>query len=87
MSDVRLNVKWIDGHRIARLRPNPNYPMGIDVDTSAGAVKTCTTSLPYPAERCGFYQIKCERCGLTALISTAGRLDDPRSVRVACKLN
>jgi hypothetical protein len=82
-----IKVKWIDGHRVARSRPNPQYPNGIDVDVSGGAFKTCITLLPYPALRCGFYSIKCDHCGLTGLITTAGRIDDPRSIKLACKLN
>jgi hypothetical protein len=82
-----IKVKWVDGHRIASLLPNPEFPNGIDVDISGGAFKTCSAVLPYPALRCGFYSIKCEECGMTGLITTAGRDDDPRSVKVACKLN
>jgi hypothetical protein len=42
--------------------------------------------LPYPAKRIGHYRIECELCGLRVACTTAGRPDDPRSIRIACKL-
>jgi hypothetical protein len=87
MTDVQWKVTWIDGHRLPRAPPDQQYPNGIDVDLSRGASVTCTRSLPYPAERCGMYAIVCERCGLRVAITTAGRIDDPRSAKLACKLN
>lgn len=40
---------------------------------------------PHPAPRCGHMDIHCEDCGLRAIITVAGRRDDPRSVILACK--
>lgn len=80
-----LTVEWIDRGREPQCEPNPDYPDGIDVDCSDGAQSTCSTPLPYPAKRCGLFLVKCERCGFTAAITTAGRADDPRSVIVPCK--
>jgi hypothetical protein len=42
--------------------------------------------LPYPAPRCGKYLINCETCGQTIMVTTAGRRDDPRTVKIACEL-
>ena len=79
-------VHWIDGRREPTCPPDPRYPNGVDLDISKGAAKTCTVRLPYPALRCGQYFIRCLACkGQTALITTAGRSDDPRSVKVPCR--
>ncbi len=88
MSDVksRLTVTWLDAKREPRVAPNPLYPKGKDVDVSAGAARSCSTPLPYPAPRCGVYMIECEDCGLRVGVTTAGRADDPRSVKIACLL-
>ena len=80
-----MKSKWIDHGREPRVKPNPLYPDGIDLDISRGAEKTCSTPLPYPARRCGVYQITCEVCGMSTIVTTAGRTDDPRSLKLACK--
>lgn len=77
-------VNWVDGNCEPRCPPNPEYPLGIDVDASHGAPKTCKVSLPYPAKRCGYYEVTCLACGSRASVTTAGRVDDPRSLTVAC---
>lgn len=82
---MTLKVLWHDSGREPRSPPNLHYPEGIDIDMSGGATVTCWTALPYPAKRCGQYFVKCTECGLTALVSTAGRVDDPRSVKLRCK--
>jgi hypothetical protein len=81
---VSLTFKWVDGHREPKEKPNPAYPLGIDVDMSHGAAKSCKTSLPYPTPRCGYYLINCTTCGYTVAVTTAGRVDDPRSIKVPC---
>lgn len=86
MNAARFKVAWIDRGFEPRLKPNPAYPTGIDLDLSDGSEPRCRSELPYPAKRVGFYQIECERCGKTALVTTAGRADDPRSVTLACKV-
>ena len=65
--------------------PNPKYPLGIDVDMSEGATRTCKASLPYPARCCGIWMVKCLDCGYVAAVTAAGRPDDPRSLKIACK--
>lgn len=82
MSD--FNIKWIDREREPENPPNPAYPIGIDIDLSEGATVTCKSKLPYPAKRIGFYLVKCNTCGFSTMITTAGRIDDPRSVTLAC---
>jgi hypothetical protein len=78
-------ITWHDSGREPQCAPNPDYPDGIDVNMAVGAAKQCTTPLPYPARRCGFYEVFCRQCGLRAAITTAGRPDDPRSVTLPCK--
>lgn len=100
---MTLQVEWVDGGREPRMPPDPRYPDGIDldetthqrIDVKSGAVisadadrKSCFTFLrPYPAPRCGSFVIECDVCGLRAIVTTAGRRDDPRSVRLPCKAN
>lgn len=78
-------VKWEDFKRAPKVAPNPNYPDGIDLDICKGGEGGCKVSLPYPAKRCGAYHVECDRCGSTALVTTAGRRDDPRSITMPCK--
>lgn len=82
-----VEVKWIDDKREPKCPPNPRYPRGIDVVAfpAKSAHKTRKVDLPYPAKRCGWYLVKCLRCQQQTMISTAGRVDDPRSVTIECK--
>jgi hypothetical protein len=82
---MTLKVTWIDHGREPKCPPNPAYPEGIDLDASRGATDTCETKLePYPTPRCGLFAVVCDECGQTVMITTAGRPDDPRSVKLAC---
>ena len=81
-----LKVEWIDKGREPKCAPDPEYPNGKDLDVSFGAERTCSTELPCPAKRCGLYIVRCEVCGYSVSITTAGRPDDPRSVKMACQL-
>lgn len=80
------DVRWIDGRRWPRHPANPYFPHGIDLDFAGDKPPSCIVQLPYPAKRCGQYAIECRDCGLRVLVSTAGRADDPRSVRLACAI-
>jgi hypothetical protein len=82
-----IEVSWVDRGRDPREKSNPQYPDGIDVDLSKGATRTCKVALPYPALRCGYYALRCGLCGYSAIITTAGRADDPRSAVLPCKSN
>jgi hypothetical protein len=81
-----FDVQWIDRGREPQCKPNPEFPNGIDLDCSAGAKRACLATLPYPAKRCGVYAIECKVCGKTVAVTTAGRLDDPRSIKIACNV-
>jgi hypothetical protein len=81
-----ITVHWIDSGREPRAAPNPEYPDGIHLDLSNGAERVCEVKLePYPTRRCGLFVLKCDVCGMSAGITTAGRPDDPRSAKLACK--
>jgi len=80
-----MRVTFLDGGREAQCPPDPLYPNGIKVDISRGAAQACVVNLPYPAPRCGQWVIGCERCHQVNIVSAAGRPDDPRQVRIACR--
>lgn len=80
----KFEIEWRDGNREPQCRPNPDFPEGRDVDGSLGR-KSCLVKLPYPAKRCGTYVIYCNECHASIGCTTAGRPDDPRSIKVGCK--
>ncbi len=80
-----LKAKWVDSGREPECPSDPDFPNGVDIDTTDGAKVFCEIVLPYPAPRCGYYLLTCDVCRLQAAITTAGRPDDPRSVKIACK--
>lgn len=77
-------IRWIDRECEPQWPADPAFPAGVDIDMSRGAKHACTVTLPYPARRCGLYIIECD-CGHQIAVTTAGRADDPRSLRLACK--
>lgn len=88
--NARFNIKWVDGGREPQVKPNPAYPTGKDVGEefvkAFGIEGTCKADLPYPAKRCGHYEVECLICGTRVGCTTAGRPDDPRSIRFPCKM-
>lgn len=82
---TEITVKFISHNRKPKCAPNPAYPNGIDVDLTNGAKVACLADLPYPAECCGVLLVHCEACGYSTVITTAGRIDDPRTVKLPCK--
>lgn len=80
----RLKVTWRGAGRKAQCPPNPAYPAGIDLDQGQGW-RNCTTTIPYPAPECGQWLVECPFCGLVCVVTAAGRIDDPKSLRVVCK--
>ena len=73
------------GRGKAQNPPDPKYPNGVALNMSKPGQDFCDVMLPYPAPECGMHEILCSECGLSVLVSAAGRNDDPVSVRVACK--
>lgn len=78
-----LIVEWHDSGKEPQCKPNPDYPNGKDLDVSNGN-KSCFRELPYPAKRIGHFIVECSKCGKRIAITTAGRPDDPRSVKIEC---
>lgn len=85
-----LKFTWIDRGVEPKCAPDPAFPDGKDLDACVLApdsnTESCFTRLPYPAKRCGYYGLICSLCNQSVLITTAGRLDDPRSIRLPCNL-
>ncbi|MFH0301397.1 hypothetical protein AAFX91_30100 [Bradyrhizobium sp. 31Argb] len=81
-----IHVSWIDRGCEPAHPSNPNYPDGIDLDLTRGAKPFCQTGLPYPAERCGYFTIACDVCGFTTMVTTAGRPEDPKSIKLPCQI-
>ncbi len=82
---TRFLINWIDLRREPECPPNPDFPNGVDLDLSRGGAPTCFTYLDYPAPRCGLYVVTCLSCGRQIAVTTAGRPDDPRSLRIPCR--
>lgn len=84
MMPDQFAIRWLDRGREPQCAPDPAYPDGKDVDGSEPGEPFCTARLPYPARRCGIYIVRCLDCGVTVGVTTAGRPDDPRSVKIGC---
>lgn len=85
---MTIDVQFISAGRNATEKPDPKFPDGMTVNLAPHALaRTCTRNLPYPAPHCGQYAIKCRSCGLTAIVTVAGRPDDPKIVTLPCKAN
>ena len=83
MSD--FHIEWIDRMREPQCAPDPQYPNGVELRLNPNGEKGCKVVLPYPAPRCGIFYVECKICGSNAMITTAGRSDDPRLVEIPCK--
>lgn len=84
---MTINVTFLDSGREPQCKPDPAFPKGKPVNLAKHSrlSKTCTRNLPYPAPRCGLYEVRCRRCGYTAIITVAGRADDPNMITLPCK--
>lgn len=83
---MTIDVKFIDRGREPREKPDPKFPNGQDISFAPHVLaKSCCSNTPYPAPRCGYYSVLCKECGFTALITVAGRADDPRTITLPCK--
>lgn len=83
---MALKTTFITDGSAPHCAPNPAHPNGLDADASRGAAKTCTTALQYPAPSRGLHIIECSECGLKLGATAAGRPDDPKSIKVACRV-
>lgn len=82
-----MKVEWIDRGLEPQCAPDPNYPNGIVIDASIKGQQNFWVDLPYPAKRCGLYVVECEICGMKVNITTAGRPDDPKALRLPCQIH
>lgn len=79
-------VEWIDRKAEPTIPFNRNFPNGMELDNTKGELPACLIKFPmYPTPRNGWWSIVCKQCGLTAIVTTAGRVDDPVSVMLACR--
>lgn len=85
MEQEAQTIEFIpSGRGKARCEANPDFPNGIEVDVSDGK-KGCVIKLPYPAPECGVWVVRCNACNTSIGVTAAGRIDDPISVKIACK--
>ncbi len=82
---MTIDITFNDSGRAATQPSNPKFPDGIDIDISAPGRASCCFNLSYPAPRVGTYSIVCRTCRYTAVITVAGRPDDPRTLTLPCK--
>jgi hypothetical protein len=79
------DVTWVSRGRKAECPPNPLFPNGKIVMAHGALAPFCTVDLPYPAACVGTWIVVCSECGLRAVVTAAGRPDDPHQVRIGCK--
>lgn len=79
-----LTVTWIDHGHDHKAELDPMFPNGMNIDASFSSPHACAVDLPYPAQRCGLYVVNCTICGIRVGCTTAGRPDDPKSIKIAC---
>lgn len=82
---MTFSIKFNDSGRKAQHPADPRYPSGIDVTCAQAGQKSCCFNVPYPAPGVGTYSVLCDTCHFTALVTVAGRTDDPRTVTLPCK--
>lgn len=66
-----IEVTFLSAHRKATQPPQIGFLSGVDID--AGFRQMCAVDLPYPAECCGTFLVKCKKCGMTVGFTAAGR--------------
>lgn len=81
-----IDVLFIDSGREPTQKPDPKHPNGKRINLATVLQKTCTRNLPYPAPRCGAYEVTCRKCGYRAIVTVAGRADDPSMITMPCKM-
>lgn len=82
----QFKIEWLDFFREPQCPPDDNFPTGKDLDCSLPRAPNCIATLPYPAKRCGMYIVECIKCEQRIACTTAGRADDPRSLRMSCAI-
>ena len=85
MGERQFRCSFVDRRGPPKVAPDPAFPTGKDLDVTRLDGPSCTVAIPYPAEERGVWIIECSRCKYRVAVTAAGRLDDPRSIRVPCK--
>lgn len=81
----KVSVEWIDAGRAAQCPADPAFPEGVTIDLRGGQISPhCVAKFKYPAVHCGRWVISCT-CGYSAIVTAAGRADDPRVALIPCK--
>lgn len=83
--NAHFDVVWHDSGHEPTQPPHKEWPSGVGLDTSRDAEFKCVVLLSYPAPRIGNYEVRCQLCGYAAMVTTAGRIDDPKTLTVPCK--
>jgi hypothetical protein len=81
---MTFKFTFLDAGRELQCGADPRYPNGLDLDLSSGKTGCCFNT-PYPAPRRGMMEAECETCGVRAMFTVAGRADDPRTLKLACR--
>lgn len=81
---IDKKVIFHDAQREPQVPFNRDHPWGQTIDVTMGREPSCTVELPWPADRCGMFVAECLTCGFTVGLSAAGRVDDPREVKMPC---
>jgi hypothetical protein len=86
MKSPVIKIEFISHNRMAECPADPAFPDGVEIDFSDGKPGwVCVHEIPYPAKCCGLWVVTCMECGLRVGITAAGRLDDPRCIKLPCK--
>ena len=83
MTAPALRVVFLDRGALPQRLTDAAYPNGVDVDVSQGRLPACTVNLP-KVRTIGSFVVTCRRCGQNAVVTAAGRADDPKSLTMAC---
>jgi hypothetical protein len=82
---IEKKIEFVpSGRGKAQCPPDAAYPHGKAIPPLPGIADTCLVELPYPAPECGVWKVECLKCGCTAMVTAAGRPDDPISFYMPC---
>jgi hypothetical protein len=87
-----FSISWSARTRVengvARTGPahpaTPGFENGTDLDLARDAASWCTASCPPWPGKLGMLHLRCQHCDVTVDLTTAGRADDPKLVRLPC---
>lgn len=74
------------GRGKAQCPSDPKFPQGKIFDLRLiENVASCDVDLEWPSPECGAWVIRCQECKSSALVTCAGRKDDPIKIKINCK--